>query len=90
MTTWAEVQSRHYGVKVAVIAADLRSLADRIEREGKPRPSSVYTAGTEHQTAAGAIVHAVMWGLANINLDGLIREAADADAAPHVDAEATP
>jgi hypothetical protein len=69
-----------YAKRVSDLAGRLRALADEVEREGRVSESTVYDPRTEHSVAAHRIVHAIMWGLANANLDGLILAAAEVDA----------
>lgn len=72
-------QHERYLDRLADIAADLRSLADRVEREGEARPRFGAPENFDHVTGAAGVVHAVTWGVANLNLDILLADAADAD-----------
>lgn len=71
-----------YRHEVIRVARHLRSLADEIQRDGlrvQPRVTSSYDALPSYGDAAHRIIHNLHWGIANANLDGLIRAAADAD-----------
>ena len=75
--TWEQESDRIYRESVAHVAQRLRDLAAEVERDGL----RISEATEGHTLAAGRVVHSVTWGLANLNLDGLIRRAADATGA---------
>lgn len=94
MATWAERMQRQYAEGLANVANDLREMADRVERDGMPRRRSDgslaaigYPEGSEFSAAAHRVLHAITWGVANLNLEHLLRRAVEADAAPRLDAE---
>lgn len=68
------------------VARDLRALADRVERESKPRDEAGVTGTPRHTECAEAVQHAIVWGIANIGAHRLIDAAYHADVA---DGEAT-
>lgn len=72
---WA---ARHYTQSVEMVARKLRDMADEVEREGVVRPENEWT-GPPFGWAASKVVHAVAWGTANLNLDLVVTNAAQAD-----------
>jgi hypothetical protein len=77
---YARNQDERYHEKIAEMARRLRTLADDIERKGNAREfKSVLT--PRHVNAATNVVHALAWGMANLNADGLVQAAGDADGA---------
>lgn len=66
---------------VETIVRDLRSLADRIEREGQPYGSPRLTGTGRFTSAAEDVQHALAWGIANLGAYRLIETAFHADAA---------
>jgi hypothetical protein len=70
-----------YQRHAAQVAADLRSLADRVEREARPYKSGGVTGAPRHLNAAEAVNHAITWGIANIGAYRLFELAYHADAA---------
>lgn len=69
-----------YLADVGYIARRLRGLADDVERLGQPK-QDLKTMEHLCAPAAAEIVHALVWGFANLGLDGTVRDAAAADAA---------
>jgi hypothetical protein len=59
-------------------AAKLRALADKVEAEAA---SVRATSGTTYAANAATVIHEIMWGVANLNLDRLPRESSEADTA---------
>ncbi len=73
-----ESTERRYQQKLDSIVHDLRSMADAIEREkvwDKPGISGV----PRFANHATQVQHEVLWGLANLGLDNLTTNAAEAD-----------
>lgn len=68
-----------FNERTAGIAAALRNIAEAVERDGKVRDTR--HGHRRHSLAASDVQHAVLWGLANLDLDGLTATAAEADAA---------
>ena len=72
----------YYDRNLAKIVGRIRTLADTVEREGKPITGQFRPAGaTPHPDFHGAaerVVHEVMWRLANLNLSELMSAAYDA------------
>lgn len=67
-------------LKAAVgITDDLRRMADEVEREIVARERFGYGPNQLHQATAGAVVHTLSWGFANLNLSRLIDRASEAD-----------
>ncbi len=60
----------------ARIAAQLRSLADRVERQ---KPAMSVRSAHPYASLASDIIHEVTWGVANLNLSSLTEAAADAE-----------
>lgn len=75
----ADSAHERYQRNAAKIAADLRSIANQVERDAEVRET--FHGAPPHSWAAQQVQHAVLWGLANLNLDGLTNAAAEADAA---------
>lgn len=63
------------------VAEDLRRLAAAVERNIDDQSISMRDLAPDHSAVASDILHTVMWGLANLHLDGLVRKAAEADRA---------
>lgn len=82
--TFADRQSAHYQERVVKVIVGLRDLADRVEREGSRVTNKVSLPG--HGWAAHKVLHEVTWGFANLNLDGLVLAACEADEAARVEA----
>lgn len=90
MSTTDPNQKRHasaaerYNTRRALVAANLRRLADEFERETEVsefdrafrNPAEIGLYGN----AASRGVHAISWGFANLHLDTLIESASVADA----------
>jgi hypothetical protein len=70
---------RHYAGMVTEVARALRDLAARVEREGTLRPERDVIGVPAGAWSAHQVVHAVMWGVANLGLDGLVTIAAEID-----------
>ena len=71
-----------YVTQVEDVASHLRAIADRLERGLEVEPGPVREGGCgPYTTAVQAVVNTVMWGMANANLDSLIRAAGNVDAA---------
>lgn len=81
--SYSAVTSRFYAKQVADVVRRLRGLADEVEREGRARPGVMgrQDGRPEYVHSAQQIVHAVTWGLANLNLDGVISAGNEADQA---------
>lgn len=81
--TQHRVNSQHvrYETHTARIANALRDLAERVEREGKVRPTDYDGNESPHVYRAANVVHELAWGFANLNADVLLNAALDADAA---------
>lgn len=71
--------------KAASIAAGLRRLADDVERQAREVRDRIANGPaadqSPHSYAASRVQHEVLWGLANLDLPGLTKAAAEADAA---------
>ena len=69
----------HYNAHVARTAAHLRRIADEVEREGTATNAFRGWHKGEHDYvyAAQQVVHTVTWGVAHLNLPGLISYAAE-------------
>lgn len=68
-----------YSEQVDKISERLHRLADDVKREGKARNSTYDIGGLGHITAAQRVLHEVTWGIANLNLNGLLSWAMEAD-----------
>jgi hypothetical protein len=75
----ADVLDQAYRRHLAVIVSDLRDLADEVERTGAPRDDFVQA--PRYSWCAHNAQHAILWRLANLHLDRLTLDAAEADAA---------
>lgn len=86
--TYADYQAENFVARVAKIADGLRRMADEVERDGRVRDATgVGVPRFAH--AAEGVLHSVIWGFAHLHVDGLIRDAAGADVAEAIAAEAT-
>lgn len=72
--------SRFFVKQLEGIAARLRDVADQVEREATLRETPYIDGTPKHAIAAEQVIHAVTWGVANLNLSGLVHDAAQADA----------
>jgi hypothetical protein len=72
--------SEQFEHKVARTANGLRVLADRVEREGRVG-ENIRTMKPDHAYAAQSVIHAITWGMANLDLGGIVQCAKDADQA---------
>lgn len=79
------LENMHAGFLAGAInetAAGLRRLAERVERTAADVPLVGTGPGrTTYAAIASDVVHEVTWGVANLNTERLVREAADADVA---------
>lgn len=79
----AEQQEARVRAKVLEVAANLRESADRIEREVRreapPDPGSPVRGRTRSAYLVSRAAHEVAWMTANLSLDVLARDAAEAD-----------
>ncbi len=79
--TLRTIEIKRFNDQVARISYRLREMADEVERETRVTlPSTVYR-GTEYGAAAHSIVHAIMWGMANLNLDSIVLLGSEVDTA---------
>lgn len=78
--TPASAEALHYERSIERIADHLEKLAQRVRREGGR--ASLDLDGS-HVRAAHAVLHEVMWGVANANLDTLVAAAGKVDEAKH-------
>jgi hypothetical protein len=78
--TWAGVSASLFEKDVQKIADRLRYLADEVEQAGRAtrNPTRTEDPNPDYLRAAERAVHAVVWGVANLSLDGLIASAAEA------------
>jgi hypothetical protein len=75
-------QTKRYEDKLQAIADDLHEIGRRIAREGKPHRDVINDDGQDdYMLAAERALHALSWGLANLNADRLVSAAADAHSA---------
>jgi hypothetical protein len=71
--------TKRYEDKLQDIANRLADLAREVSREGKARPTVLNADGqTDYIYAAERAIHALHWGIANLNADSLIGTAAEA------------
>ena len=76
---YADTQRFRYADAVSRVAQQLRNIADEVEREGKVRPGTFDNDGQDDfNWSAQQVTHTLMWGMANLNLDGLLSAANDA------------
>jgi hypothetical protein len=71
----------HFRAQADQVAADLRKMADRVNRVLIAESDGA--SGPRHASCASEIVHDVIWGFANLDLDRLTVSAATADVAAH-------
>lgn len=79
-----EFGMRRYQERLDHIVADLRRMADEVEREGRVRDEALVMGTPALIWSAQTAVHRVMWGLANLNLDLLVQIAGDTELARSV------
>lgn len=70
---------KRFEAEIVQVADQLRRIAEEVEREGRRTTNAI--GAPRFARAARGVVHAVMWGLANAHLDGLLLKAAEADEA---------
>lgn len=87
--TYSAVAAGSYDREVAEIAGKLRVIADEVAREGKARRNWTARGDERPDYLLGAqrIVHTVMWGVANLHLDGLVNVAAEVHRARDIEAK---
>lgn len=81
---WEEVARRRLEAAVAARVQHLRQLAAEIEQESAQGISDAIAGRHEWSTytrVASRMVHDVTWGMANLNLDGVIDVAIETDKA---------
>lgn len=83
---YVKKQSERFSNRARSTAEGLRKIADDVERRSKVKPD-IRTMIPDHAKAAEEVIHTIHWGIANLNIDGLVRAAADADRAPQVQQE---
>jgi predicted kinase len=81
MPTAEQLGARFLREGVATRVRRLRDLADRIEREAERNIARAEDGRGTYGCATSNIVHELMWGLANLNVDSLLSTATDADIA---------
>ncbi len=90
-TSFSDSMAASYDRRLATIVQRLRDLADEVERDGKPRPNITRRDGAvvtdDYIGAAANAIHAVTWGVANLNLDGLVATASDVHYARELERE---
>lgn len=81
---YVEAMEAKYDDHVEHVVSRLRYLADEIEREHRRYRDPVNPPDVERAAgyAASRIVHTVSWGVAHIDLEGLVRAATAVDVAP--------
>jgi phosphoglycolate phosphatase-like HAD superfamily hydrolase len=77
----ADYRLAAYERHVEGMVRELRSLADRVEREARPSPRPGVTGTPRHLSAAESVNHAIVWGIANLGAYRLIEVAHHADVA---------
>lgn len=76
---WAQAAADQYQRRIEAIAARLHDIAAEVQREGVARVGHVNADGKpDYLWSAQQVLHTVTWGVANLNLDGLLSTAADA------------
>ncbi len=79
MARYAESQIDRYAKTTADVVRRLRDIADEVERESAVREGTFDNDGRlDFMWSAQQITHTIMWGVANLNLDGLISAGHDA------------
>lgn len=73
---FSDVQKNSFDRKVEDIASDLERLASEVRRQGQVKASRD---GLDYVDASHRIIHAVMWRVANLNLDDLVTRARDVE-----------
>ena len=71
----------YYDKRLAQLVADLRALADRVEREGVPNTVASVDGTPRYLRAAETVNHTIVWGIANAGAHRLMNDAYHADQA---------
>jgi hypothetical protein len=71
-------RTEHFYGERDAIAAALHKMANEVA--AKTPPTNMRSLQPDFGRSAGDIIHTVMWGVANLHLDGLTRDAAELDA----------
>lgn len=77
MSAYRDFTELRYHDHVDRVARRLHELADEVQREGDRTDPKIDVPG--FGWAASQVIHAVSWGLANLNRDALVLAAAEAD-----------
>lgn len=88
MSDFTERMEEQFSKRVESVASRLREMADAVERHGTPKPN-IRDLEPDYVRAAAEVAHVLHWGLANADLDGLIRAAGDVVAARALEAGET-
>lgn len=77
---YIEKQVKRYEDRLQQLVGDLNELARRVAREGKAQPRTIDGVDDkpDYLDAAGAALHTLNWGIANLNVRNLMDAAADA------------
>lgn len=76
---YAQAQAARYDQTLQALVVNIHRLAEEVECEGQARMPHLEKDGhLDYAYAANRVLHSVMWGLANLNLDGFTSTAQDA------------
>lgn len=70
---------KFYERQIQRIVSGLRDLANDVENAGIPRSTPGITGTPRFARSAEQVIHNLIWGMANLNADGLIEAAVQAD-----------
>jgi hypothetical protein len=88
---YSAVAAERFDAKIAETADRLRHMAEEVERDGRARKNFMRKPDDrpDYIYAAQRVIHTVTWGLANLNLDGLVSVADEVHFARTLDADQT-
>ncbi len=77
----AQIHAEMMKHRVQSISARLRDLADEVDRHAQNIDKVPAPGSATYGTIASRVAHTVLWGVANLHMDGLATDATDADIA---------
>lgn len=89
MSDYTEIQSQFYSDMVERTADALTRLAEDVRRYAKVDRDPMFHKDNPHVYNAKDLIHRVSWGMANLNLEGILARALDADEALLIKAKET-
>lgn len=86
---YSEVSAARYHAQVTATADRLRALAEQVEQQSRATagPTGGPDARANYLAASTRVLHAVVWGVANLGLDTLATAAAEVHTAREIEAD---